>query len=110
VDPNYVVHPDILVQQIQGGIVQGLAAALYGQMTIENGRVVEMNFDSYQFLRIEEMPEIDVHLVPAMGRWGGPWGGIGETGLPPLAPALTNAVFAATGQRIRKLPLSLHNF
>ncbi|SFU22338.1 molybdopterin cofactor-binding domain-containing protein [Mesorhizobium sp. YR577] len=110
VDPNYVVHPDILIQQIQGGIVQGLAAALYGQMTVDNGRMVEANFDTYQYLRIDEAPQIDVHLVPAMGRWGGPWGGIGETGLPPLAPALTNAVFAATGRRIRRLPLSLYNF
>ncbi|WP_254020731.1 xanthine dehydrogenase family protein molybdopterin-binding subunit, partial [Mesorhizobium escarrei] len=71
VDPNYVVHPDILIQQIQGAIVQGLAAALYGQMTVENGRMIETNFDTYQYLRFNEMPEIDVHLVPAMGQWDG---------------------------------------
>jgi len=109
VDPNFVVHPDITMQQIEGGIVQGLAAALYGQITIEDGRVQQTNFHNYRYLRMNEMPVVDVALVPALGRYGDRWGGIGETGLPPLAPALTNAIYAATGKRLRSLPISNHD-
>ncbi len=109
VDPNFVVHPDITIQQIEGGIVQGLAAALYGEVTIEDGRVRQTNFHEYRYLRMEEMPVVDVALVPSLGRYGERWGGIGETGLPPLAPALTNAIHAATGKRLRSLPISNHD-
>ena len=109
VDPNFVVHPDITIQQIEGGIVQGLAAALFGEVTIQDGRVQQTNFHAYRYLRMEEMPAIDVALVPSLGRYGERWGGIGETGLPPLAPALTNAIHAATGKRLRSLPISNHD-
>ncbi|PLP60360.1 aldehyde dehydrogenase [Mesorhizobium loti] len=109
VDPNFVVNPDITVAQMEGGIVQGLAAALYGRITVVDGRVQQRNFHDYPFLRMYEMPRIEVHLVPSLGKYGDQWGGIGETGLPPVAPALVNAVFAATGRRFRSLPLSLHD-
>ena len=109
VDPNFIVHPDITIQQIEGGIVQGLAAALYGAVTIEDGRVQQTNFHDYRYLRMEEMPVIEVALVPSLGRYGERWGGVGETGLPPLAPALTNAIHAATGKRLRSLPISNHD-
>ena len=75
--------------------------ALYGAITIENGRVQQGNFDDYEMLRLAEMPVVETVLVPS----GGFWGGGGEPGVPPLAPALCNAIFAATGKRIRSLPL-----
>jgi isoquinoline 1-oxidoreductase beta subunit len=78
-----------------------LTAALYGAITIENGRVQQGNFDDYEMLRLADMPVVDAVLVPS----GGFWGGGGEIGVPPLAPALCNAIFAATGKRIRSLPL-----
>lgn len=106
VDPNFVVNPDITTAQMEGGIVQGLAAALHGRITVVDGRVQQRNFHDYPFLRMNEMPRIDVHILPSRGKYTQQWGGIGETGLPPLAPALVNAVFAATGRRIRTLPLS----
>lgn len=109
VDPNFIVNPDIVAAQMEGGIVQGLSAALTGQITVEDGRVQQRNFHDYAFLRINEMPEIEVHLLPSMGKYGEQWGGVGETGLPPTAPALVNAIFAATGKRIRSLPLMHHD-
>jgi isoquinoline 1-oxidoreductase beta subunit len=109
VDPNFIVNPDIVTAQMEGGIVQGLSAALTGEITVERGRVQQRNFHNYPFLRINEMPTIEVHLLPSLGKYGGPWGGIGETGLPPSAPALINAIFAATGKRIRTLPIVHHD-
>lgn len=108
VDPNFIVNPDIVVAQMEGGIVQGLSAALTGRITVEAGRVQQRNFHDYPFLRMNEMPEIEVHLRPSRGRFSSAWGGIGETGLPPAAPALINAIHAATGKRLRSLPLALH--
>jgi len=105
VDPNFIVNPDIVTAQMEGGIVQGLSAALTGQITVEAGRVQQRNFHDYPFVRMNEMPAIEVHLRPSMGRFSADWGGIGETGLPPVAPALANAVYAATGKRVRRLPL-----
>lgn len=105
VDPNFIVNPDIVVAQMEGGIVQGLSAALTGRITVEAGRVQQRNFHDYTFLRMNEMPEIEVHLRPSLGRFTSAWGGIGETGLPPAAPALVNAIHAATGKRVRRLPL-----
>ena len=101
IDTGHVVNPAILQSQIESGIVYGLTAALYGTITIENGRVSQGNFDDYQMLRMAEMPTIETVLVPS----GGFWGGAGEVAVPPLAPALCNAIFAATGKRIRSLPL-----
>ena len=86
---------------MQSCIVFGLTAALYGEVTIGRGRVVQSNFHDYPMLRLREMPEIDVHLVKSEA----PPGGVGEAGLPPIAPAVCNAVFAATGNRIRRLPI-----
>jgi isoquinoline 1-oxidoreductase subunit beta len=100
-DTGYIVNPAILQSQVESAIVYGLTAALYGSITIENGRVQQGNFDDYEMLRIAGMPSVETVLVPN----GGPWGGGGEPGVPPLAPALCNAIFSATGKRIRSLPL-----
>jgi isoquinoline 1-oxidoreductase subunit beta len=101
IDPGWVVNPDTLAAQVQSGIVYGLTAALYGEITIKNGRVEQSNFNDYQALRIADMPQIDVHILPGEGDQGG----AGEPGTPPIAPAVCNAIFAATGTRIRKLPI-----
>ena len=101
VDTDHVVNPAILRSQVESAIVYGLTAAFYGSITIENGRVQQGNFDDYEMLRIAGMPSVETVLVPS----GGFWGGGGEPGVPPLAPALCNAIFAATGKRIRSLPL-----
>ena len=84
-------------------VVFGLTAALYGKITIENGAVVQGNFDSYPMLRMSEMPEVDVHIVPSTERPSG----VGEPGTPPIAPAVVNAIFALTGKRIRTLPIEV---
>ena len=101
VDCGQVVNPAIVEQQIRSGIVYGLTAALKGEITIDRGRVVQENFHQYDALRIDEMPVIDVHIVPSDRAPGG----IGEASVPPIAPAVCNAIFAATGKRIRKLPI-----
>jgi len=101
-----VVNPLTVAEQIESGIVYGLTAALYGQITIENGRVAEGNFDEYPMLRLDSMPEVETHLALS---GGDKWGGIGEPGVPPIAPAVCNAIFKITGQRIRALPLRNHD-
>lgn len=101
VDCGIAVNPDTIKAQIAGGIIFGLTAALFGEITFENGRVQQSNFNDYRMLRIDEAPLIDVYLVESMQ----PPGGIGEPGTAGAAPALTNAIFAATGKRIRKLPV-----
>jgi isoquinoline 1-oxidoreductase beta subunit len=101
VDCGTVVNPAIVRDQMEGGIVFGLTAALHGRVRIEGGRVVESNFDDYRMLRMDEAPEIHVELVPS----GDAPGGVGEPGTPPIAPATANALFALTGERIRDLPL-----
>ncbi len=101
VDCGAAVNPAIIEAQMEGGIVFGLSAALYGEITIKNGRVEQENFDTYPILRIGEMPEVEVHIVPSTENPGG----IGEPGTPPIAPAVTNAIFAATGKRVRRLPI-----
>ncbi len=88
-------------QQIQSGIVFGLAAALKGGITIDRGRVQQSNFHQYDVLRIDEMPMVEVHIVPSQNAPGG----IGEASTPGIAPAVCNAIFAATGKRIRRLPI-----
>jgi isoquinoline 1-oxidoreductase beta subunit len=103
VDCGHVVNPAIIRQQIESGIVYGLSAALKGAITIEKGRVQQANFNTYDVVRIDEMPRIDVHIVESDNNPGG----IGEAAVPPIAPAVTNAIFAATGKRIRKLPIRL---
>jgi len=101
-DCGFAVSPDGLIAQMESGVVYGLTAALYGEINIENGRVVEGNYDTYPALRMDKAPVIETHIVNSMEAWGG----AGEPGTPGIAPALTNAIFAATGQRIRQLPLS----
>jgi isoquinoline 1-oxidoreductase beta subunit len=106
IDCGAVVNPDTVKAQMEGGIIFGLTAALYGEIEIEDGAVVNSNFPDYEMLRLANCPEIKVHLAPS----GRKLGGVGEPGTPPIAPALTNAIFAATGERIRELPISRAGF
>jgi isoquinoline 1-oxidoreductase beta subunit len=106
VDCGPVVNPDSVKAQMEGGLVFGLSAALYGEITFERGRVQQSNFHDYPMLRMNEMPEVDVHIIPSTGKMGG----VGEPGVPPVAPALANAIFAATGKRIRRLPIRPEDF
>jgi isoquinoline 1-oxidoreductase beta subunit len=101
VDTGIVVNPDTVVAQLQGGLIFGLTAALYGEITIARGRVQQSNFNDYRMLRINEIPQIEVHLIKS----GEAPGGIGETGTTAAPPALGNALFAATGIRLRRLPI-----
>ena len=101
IDCGMHVNPSTIEAQMQSGIVFGLTAALKGAITIENGRVTQSNFHDYQMLRIAEMPVVEVHIVPSSEAPGG----VGEPGTPPIAPAVCNAIFAATGKRIRRLPI-----
>jgi isoquinoline 1-oxidoreductase beta subunit len=101
VDCGQVVNPALLRQQIESGIVYGLTAALKGEITLDKGRVQQGNFDTYGMLRIDEMPQIEVHIIPSSLSPGG----IGEASTPPIAPAVANALFAATGKRFRSLPI-----
>ena len=101
VDTGIAVNPDTIQAQLQGGIIFGLTAALYGEITVENGRVQQSNFHDYRMLRIDETPPIEVHVIASAE----PPGGIGETGTVAAMPALSNAIFAATGVRFRRLPI-----
>lgn len=100
VDCGIAVNPDVVRAQMEGGIGFGLAALLYGEITLEEGVVQQSNFHDYPVLRINEMPAVEVHIVPSALKPTG----VGEPGVPPLAPAVANAIFAATGQRMRRLP------
>ncbi|HKX07473.1 MAG TPA: xanthine dehydrogenase family protein molybdopterin-binding subunit [Stellaceae bacterium] len=101
VDTGIAVNPDTIVAQLQGGLIFGLTAALYGEITIEKGRVQQSNFNDYRMLRMDEVPRIDVHLIQS----GEDPGGIGETGANAGPPALRNAIYAATGVALRRLPI-----
>ncbi len=101
VDCGQFVNPDTIKAQMEGGIVFGLSAALYGAITFKEGRVEQSNFDDYHLLRLNEMPEVEVHIMPSTEKPGG----IGEPGVPPIAPAVCNAIFTLTGKRIRRLPI-----
>lgn len=105
VDCGLVVHPDTAAQQVESGIIYGLTAALYGEISIENGAVVQTNFTDYEMLHLSECPEIEVHFVDS----DAPIGGLGEPATPVVSAAVSNAIFAATGQRIRQLPFKLHD-
>jgi isoquinoline 1-oxidoreductase beta subunit len=100
-DCGIVVNPDAVAAQMEGAIVFGLSAALHGEITLRDGAVEQSGFDDYPILRMRDTPEIEVHLVPSREQPGG----VGEPGVPPVAPALANAVYAATGERLRRLPL-----
>jgi isoquinoline 1-oxidoreductase subunit beta len=101
-DTRHMVNPQTVTEQAEGAVIFGLSAALYGKITIKDGAAVQGNFDTFRMVRLAEAPRIDVHLVPS---GGDVWGGAGEPAVPPLAPAVTNAIFAATGKRIRTLPI-----
>src|SRR5262249_52080557 len=102
-DCGVCVNPASAAAQMESGIVYGLSAALYGELTFKQGRVQQSNFHDYPLLRVHEMPNIEVHIVQSREKPGG----LGEPGVPPIAPAVANAVFAATKKRLRRLPLRL---
>ena len=104
VDPGYVVNPDNVLAQMQGSAVFMLTAMFWGEITIKDGRAEQSNFHDYRLMRLREMPKVELVLAPS----GGFWGGIGEPGQASIAPAVCNAIFAATGKRIRSLPLKNH--
>src|SRR5437867_3645802 len=101
IDCGPVVNPDTVQAQLQSGAVFGLTAALYGEISFENGRVKQRNFHDYPMLRMHEMPEVEAHIVPSEEKMGG----VGEPGVPRVAPAVANAIFVLTGKRIRRLPI-----
>jgi isoquinoline 1-oxidoreductase beta subunit len=101
VDTGIRINPDTIEAQIQGGLIVGLTAALYGNITIRDGRVEQSNFHDYRMLRINEIPSIEVHTIPS----DEPPGGVGEAGTTSGSAALCNAIFAATGVRVRRLPV-----
>jgi CO/xanthine dehydrogenase Mo-binding subunit len=103
VDCGHVINPRLVEMQIESGVIYGLTAALGNAITVKDGAVEQANFDSYPMLRLADAPRIETHLALSRGKR---WGGIGEPGTPPIAPAVCNAVFALTGKRIRSLPIS----
>jgi isoquinoline 1-oxidoreductase subunit beta len=105
-DTRYMVNPLTIAEQAEGSVIFNLSAALYGKITIKDGIPVQGNFDTYRMVRLAEAPKIDVHLVPSGGKV---WGGAGEPATPPIAGAVANAIFAATGKRIRSLPVIDHD-
>jgi isoquinoline 1-oxidoreductase beta subunit len=104
VDPGYAVNPDNIQAQMQGSAVFMLTAMFWGEITVKDGRAEQSNFHDYRLMRLREMPKVEVVLAPT----GGFWGGIGEPGQASIAPAVCNAIFAATGRRVRSLPLKNH--
>jgi isoquinoline 1-oxidoreductase beta subunit len=102
VDCGTPINPDIIAAQMEGGIGFGLGAVLYGAITLKDGRIEQDNFNGYRVLRMNEMPKVEVHIVPSTE----PPTGVGEPGVAPLGPAVANAIFAATGKRIHVLPFS----
>jgi isoquinoline 1-oxidoreductase beta subunit len=106
IDPGYAVNPDNIVAQLQGSAVFMLTAMFWGEITIKEGRVEQSNFHDYRMMRLREMPKVETLIAPT----GGFWGGVGEPGQASIAPAVCNAIFAATGKRVRSLPLKNHGF
>ena len=102
IDCGRIVNPNTIAAQMEGGIIFGLSAALYGAITLKNGRVEQGNFDAYPLVRMGAAPKVEVHIVAS----DEPPGGVGEPGVPPLAPAVANALFAVSGARVRSLPLT----
>jgi len=105
IDCGHVVNPLSVEMQMQGAVVYALTAALYGEITIKDGVAEQSNFNDYKMMRMAEAPEVVSVIVPS----GDFWGGVGEPPVPPVAPALCNAIFAATGKRIRALPVMNHD-
>jgi isoquinoline 1-oxidoreductase subunit beta len=106
IDCGVAIHPDNIQAQLEGGMVYGLTAALRGEITLEQGAVQQNNFNDYPVLKLAEMPRFECYIVPSSA----PPSGVGEPGTAPIAPALANAIYAATGTRVRSLPLSKHGF
>ena len=106
IDCGWAVNPDTVEAQVESGIIFGLTAAMYGEITIENGRVAQNNFPDYEMVRMATTPEIEVHIVES----GEALGGLGEPATPPIAAAVTNAIYILTGQRVRELPIKNHDF
>jgi isoquinoline 1-oxidoreductase beta subunit len=106
IDCGWAVNPDTVEAQVESGIIFGLTAALYGEITIENGRVAQNNFPDYEMVRMADVPEIEVHIVES----GEALGGLGEPATPPIAAAVTNGLYILTGQRVRNLPIRKHDF
>jgi isoquinoline 1-oxidoreductase beta subunit len=104
-DPGYAVNPLTSAEQMEGGVVWGLTATLFGEITVKDGRVEQSNFHDYPMVRLAEAPKVESIIMPS----GGFWGGVGEPPPALVAPALCNAIFAATGKRIRALPLKNHD-
>ena len=100
-DPGHAVNPEQIERQIEGSFVYGLSALIYGECTVRGGHIEQKNFDTYQVMRIDEMPKVEAIVMPA----GGFWGGVGEPTIAVAAPAVLNAIAAATGKRIRNFPL-----
>jgi isoquinoline 1-oxidoreductase subunit beta len=100
VDCGTAINPDVIVAQMEGGMGFGLGGALYGAITLKDGRVEQNNFDGYRVLRMDAMPKVEVHIVPSSEAPTG----VGEPGVAPVGPAVANAIFAATGKRIHVLP------
>src|SRR5712671_1165065 len=105
-DCGVVVNPRGVETQLEGGMIYGLSAALFGEITLKNGRVEQGNFDTYPVVRLKDAPKTEVYLTPTAGK---KWGGVGEPGATMIQPAVTNAIFAATGRRLRSLPIRNHN-
>jgi isoquinoline 1-oxidoreductase beta subunit len=103
IDCGVAVNPAGVRAQLESGVAFGLGAALHSELTFKDGRVQQSNFHDYRVLRLDEMPVVEVHIVPSTEKMGG----VGEPGVPPIAPAVANAVAALTGQRLRELPLRL---
>src|SRR6202035_2986143 len=105
-DPGYAVNPAQIERQIAGSFVYGLSGLFYGGCTVKDGRIEQANFDTYNSMRISEMPKVESIIMPS---GSGPWGGVGEPTICVAAPAVLNAYFAATGKRIRSVPLRDQN-
>jgi isoquinoline 1-oxidoreductase beta subunit len=99
------VNPDGFKAQMEGGVIFGLSAALFGEITVDHGAIVQQNFPDFAVVHLAECPAVQVHIHES----DAPLGGAGEPGIPPVAPALTNAIFAATGVRVRDLPVKNHS-
>jgi len=102
VDCGQPINPDVIRSQMEGGLGFGLSAALFGEITIDKGAIQQDNFHTYRVLRMDEMPRVEVHIVPSTAAPTG----VGEIAVPPIAPAVANAFFALTGKRVRKLPFT----
>ena len=100
-DPGHAVNPQQIEAQIEGSFVYGLSAMLFGEITYKDGQPEQRNFDSYNSMRIKDMPKVDSIIMPS----GGFWGGVGEPTIAVAAPSVVNAIFSATGKRVRKFPL-----